>query len=77
MTNPKIVTLPNPAAEFRALIERHGMTQAQAAEVACVSVKTVESWLAPIRSASHRTMPSRALKLFKLNLPTHLKENKP
>lgn len=67
---------PTPAAEFRALIERHGLTQAQAAECACVSLKTVESWLAPLRAANHRTMPGRALRLFELNLPAFLKGRK-
>lgn len=62
-TKPK-----TPAETLRSIIAERGLTQAQAAELACVSVKTVESWLAPLRSAHHRTMPSRALRLFELNL---------
>lgn len=65
-----------PGEELRALLAEHGVTQAQAAALIGVSVKTVESWLAPEDAAHHRAMPPRSLRLFVLELPAHLKGKK-
>ena len=56
------------AARLRALMKRHRLTNAKVAELAVVSIKTVEAWLAKPGAASHRPMPDRAMKLVALQL---------
>lgn len=56
-------------ASLRKLIEENDLTQRDVADLACVSIKTVESWLAPIGAANHRTMPARHLRSVHYALP--------
>jgi len=64
-----------PAADdLRGLMREHSLTQREVAEVACVSVKTVEGWLADPAAASHRAMPARHLHLVRAMLPAFLKK---
>jgi transcriptional regulator with XRE-family HTH domain len=44
---------------LRNTMEKHQLTQRDVAELCCVSIKTVESWLADPSSANHRKMPPR------------------
>jgi len=44
---------------LRNTMEKHQLTQREVAELCCVSVKTVESWLADPSSANYRKMPPR------------------
>lgn len=53
---------------LRELMAARGLTQRQVADLACVSIKTVESWLADPSSANWRRMPDRALVLIRLSL---------
>lgn len=55
-------------SRLRKLKTAHELTNAQLAELAGVSEKTVESWLAKDGAASHRRMPDRALELIELKL---------
>lgn len=57
-----------PVDRLRALIRRHKLTRPQVAELAGVTLKTVESWLASEGSASRRVMPQRAIDLIELRL---------
>lgn len=56
------------AERLRAMMALHGLSYAAVAELAGVSVKTVESWLAREDSSMHRPMPGRALDLIELRL---------
>lgn len=56
------------AEELRALMAANGLTQRRVAELAAVSLKTVESWLARPGASNHRAMPDRALLLVRLAL---------
>lgn len=56
------------AARLRALMSRKKLTRKAVAELAGVSVKAVDTWLAPPGAASHRDMPDRAMKLVALQL---------
>lgn len=58
--------------DLRALMSEHKLTQGDVAEMACVSVKTVESWLASKDAASHRTMPARHLRVVRFALPQRI-----
>lgn len=60
------------ADNLRALMSEHKLTQGDVAEMACVSLKTVESWLASSDAASHRKMPARHLRVIRYALPQHL-----
>jgi transcriptional regulator with XRE-family HTH domain len=55
-------------ADLRELIRIHHLTQREVAELACVSRKTVESWLASPDSPNHRTMPVRHLRTIRYAL---------
>lgn len=70
MRKPKGSTTNRDA--LRSLMKKHSLTNAQVAEVAGVSVKTVESWVAEPKAASWRPMPERQLKAFKALLPDFL-----
>jgi transcriptional regulator with XRE-family HTH domain len=65
-----------PVDALRALMEKHSLLQREVAELAGVSTKTVESWLAPLGSASHRFMPSRHITLIRAMLPAFLQARK-
>lgn len=58
--------------DLRVLMSEHKLTQGNVAEMACVSIKTVESWLASSDAASHRKMPARHLRVIRYALPQHL-----
>lgn len=61
-----------PAEDLRALMSRHGLTQREVAEIACVAIKTVEGWLADKGAASHRTMHLRHIRSIRAMLPGFL-----
>lgn len=56
------------AERLRKLMSRNRLTRYKAAQLAGVTGKAVDSWLAPVGAASHRAMPDRALKLIELEL---------
>ena len=58
--------------DLRDLIAQHGLTHGDVATMACVSVKTVESWLASKDAASHRKMHARHLRCIRYALPQHM-----
>lgn len=60
------------AAALRKTMERNELTQPEIAELAEVSLKTVESWLAEESAASHRRMPARHLSLIAMRLPRYM-----
>lgn len=69
---PKFESMPSTgktADGLRAVMARHALTYADVAKLCCVSVKTVESWLAAPDAAMHRTMPARQLMLLTHMLP--------
>lgn len=57
-----------PVDRLRALMRRHKLTRPQVAELAGVTLKTVESWLASEGSASRREMQQRSVDLIELRL---------
>lgn len=61
-----------PSDDLRALMQKHELTQRDVAELACVSIKTVESWLADAESSNHRNMPGRNMRAIRFALPAHL-----
>lgn len=65
-----------PADELRQLMAKHGITQREAAELAQVSLKTIESWLADPASSNFRRMPARALALAQFALPKYLRQRR-
>lgn len=56
------------AAKLRALMREHGLTRKAAAEIAGVSQKAVDSWLAPPGAAMHRALRDNTLELFEIRL---------
>jgi hypothetical protein len=60
------------ADQLRELLAEHKLSQREASELACVSLKTVESWLAPKGAANHRTMHPRHLHMIRHMLPGFL-----
>ncbi len=60
------------ADDLRALMAEKSLTQREVAQLACVSVKTVEGWLADKAAASHRTLHVRHLHSIRLALPGFL-----
>lgn len=64
------------AEELRDLMHRDSLTQREVAQIACVSLKTVESWLADPAAVSHRTMPPRHLHIICHMLPSYLAARK-
>ncbi len=67
------MTKNEAAAEvLRKLMSEHGLTQREVAEMATVSVKTVEGWLANRGAASYRSMPARHINVIRMMLPRHL-----
>ncbi len=63
-------------AGLRNMMEEHALTYRDVAELACVSVKTVESWLADSKSAMFRKMPPRHLLSIAHQLPGLLARRK-
>lgn len=61
-----------PVDDLRALMAEHGLVQREVAELASVSPKTVESWLASRGSSSARAMNGRHLSLIRAMLPGFL-----
>lgn len=59
----------DPAAELRAYMAEHELTQAKVAEICCVSIKTVESWLAGPDSKNRRTMAPRYMQYLRAMAP--------
>lgn len=64
-------TTPAPDA-MRHIMTENSLTQRDVAELCCVSVKTVESWLADPKSANHRKLPPRHLVTLGFGLPGFL-----
>lgn len=62
--------------KLRTIKERHGLTYGDIAELAGVSVKTVERWLASPKAASFAPMPPRSLRLVSAELPGFLRRKK-
>lgn len=71
-----LVTNEQAVAALRKLIEEHDLTQREIAELACVSIKTVESWLAQPGAANHRSMHARHLRAVHHFLPALLRRRK-
>lgn len=61
---------------LRNVMAEYGLTQRDVAALACVSLKTVESWLADPESANHRKMPPRHLLSIAHQLPGLLARRK-
>jgi transcriptional regulator with XRE-family HTH domain len=61
-----------PADHLRQLMADRGLTQRDVAEVAGVSIKAVEGWLADPSAASHRAMAPRYLTTIRALLPKYL-----
>ena len=64
------------AQNLRAIMEKNSLTNRDVSELACVCVKTVESWLADPAAKSHRAMPPRHLIAIAHQLPGFLKRRK-
>ena len=62
------MTHPDNPAKLRELMERHGLTRQAVGELLDVNRVTVNSWLAPVGSPSHRAMPDNLLRLALLEL---------
>ena len=60
------------ADDLREIMAEHGLTQRDVAALACVSIKTVEGWLAHKAAASFRSMAPRHLALIRHSLPGYL-----
>jgi hypothetical protein len=61
---------------LRNLMAEHKLTQREIAELACVSVKTVESWLADPSAASFRRFHPRVMGGILYNLTPYLRKRK-
>lgn len=68
MTLPQSSSV-NPADDLRGLMTEHALTQRDIALMACVSIKTVESWLADPGAAMRRKMPVRHIRLIRHTIP--------
>lgn len=71
-TRPKEPPEQSQADELRQLLAEKELTQREAADLAGVTLKAVESWLAAPESPSRRSMPARHLKTIRLLLPRYL-----
>lgn len=70
-----MTTTPKPpahVAQLRQLMADRDLTQVEVAELAGVSVKTIEGWLADPSAASHRAMSPRYLTMILALLPKYL-----
>lgn len=61
---------------LRHVMTTNALTQRDVAELACVHVKTVESWLADPSSANFRRMHARHMLAVSHALPAFLKKRK-
>ncbi len=61
-----------PVAQLRQLMAEHELMQREIAELAGVSVKAVEGWLADPSAASHRSMAPRYMTTILALLPKYL-----
>lgn len=64
----KVVQQESHAEDLFQLKRQHQLTNQQIADLACVSIKTVESWFAPPGAANYRKMPERNLRLVRASL---------
>lgn len=64
---------PHPSERLRAAMKRHRLTYRDVAQLAQVSPKTVEGWLATPGAAVFRNMRERDLALVTASLPAFLK----
>ena len=60
------------AQVLRKMMTEHSLTQREVAEIATVSVKTVEGWLADKGASSYRSMPARHINVIRVMLPGFL-----
>jgi hypothetical protein len=60
------------ADKLRQLMAERELTQREVSELAGVSLKTVESWLAVPGASAHRAMPERHLTTIRALLPKYL-----
>lgn len=60
------------ALQLRELMTEHQLTQREVSEIALVSQKTVEGWLADPVAASFRGMKERDLQLIRHTLPGYV-----
>lgn len=71
-TPPAAAAAATAVEQLRALMVERDLTQREVAELAGVSIKTVEGWLADPGAASHRGMAARYLKTILALLPRYL-----
>lgn len=64
--------MTTPVDQLRQLMAERELTQREVAELAGVSLKTVESWLAAPGASAHRAMPARHMKTIGALLPKYL-----
>ncbi len=60
------------AAELRALMAEHDLTQAEVAQFSGFAKRTIEGWLANPGAATSRNFSQRNLDIIKLYLQTYL-----
>lgn len=74
MKEPVLTPITNrrTGESLRALMAAHSLRSKDVAELACVSLKTVESWLASPDAASFRAMPPRHMQSITYALPGFL-----
>lgn len=65
-----------PHEELRTVMRSKKLTNVEVADLAGVSVKTVESWLASEDAASRREMPERQMRAIRALLPGYLAKRK-
>lgn len=70
MTKPRPPT--GQADSLRHIMDRNDLRNKDVAEMLCVSLKTVESWLADTKAPSYRNMPPRHLNMLSFALPGFL-----
>lgn len=66
------MTIKLTADSLRHVMTQHELTNRDVAELCCVHVKTVESWLADAKSANHRKMHQRHMLSLAHQLPEFL-----
>lgn len=70
------MTIKLTADSLRHIMAQHHLTQRDVAELCCVHLKTVESWLADPKSANHRLMHHRHMLSLAHQLPGFLAKRK-
>lgn len=61
-------TRPDGAQRFRAMMRDAGLSYEEAAELCCVSLHTIKSWLKPASTMSHNRCPEWAVELLRLKI---------